>query len=199
MKEAQDDTYRERRGGARLAVLALLLLPLCLPAPAVAQGGAPPATVPGERADARLGPVPEDFTLWYAYGACMDYTFDGGRGRFGRWIRGEAPVEVPVQLTPAEREAIYQEMLRIGFFSFPGEVTVDLRGAATVGTVVPFLRHQLGVRRNGAWQWVRWTEEITSPRTERMEDVRALGRTIRGVLESKPEVKGMPDPGVACL
>lgn len=147
--------------------------------------------------------VPRDFAFVYQYGSCIDFRFDSQTGTFSRHQRyaqpAEPPVQVGVQLSNAEREAIYQEMLGIDFFSLPEEIRINLEGADQIGTVHPQRRHQLDVRRNGAWTRVRWTDQIRYPKAEQMELLRTLGDVISRLVESKEPVRQMPPPAGACL
>jgi hypothetical protein len=105
----------------------------------------------------------------------------------------EPPVRESLDVRPEERQAIFTEMLRIGLFDFPTEITYP--PDVQVVTVTPPSRFRLEARRNGTWTRVSWTSAYAmQPRLAHRDQLETLGRMIQNLIDSRPAVRQMPVP-----
>jgi hypothetical protein len=149
---------------------------------------------------------PSDFQFVWEYAHCSqryrldtrDRTFT--RQRLSGEVDGttkERPVSVPLELRVEEREKVFAEMLRIGFFDFPTEITYP--PDAQVVTVTPPSRFRLEARRNGEWTQVAWTSAYAvQPRSARRDQLEALGQMIQGFIDSRQAARRMPGRVLGC-
>jgi hypothetical protein len=141
---------------------------------------------------------PSDFQFVWEYAHCYQLQrLDTREGTFTRQaLTGEVdggptkepPVRASIAVRPQERQAIFAEMLRIGFFDFPREISFP-RDVQVV-TVTPPSRFRLEARRNGTWTRVSWTSAFSAqPRLARRDQLEALGKMIQGVIDSREPVR----------
>jgi len=153
--------------------------------------------------DAMQSQPPSDFQFVWEYAHCYQlYRLDTRdrtltRQALSREVDGgptkEPPVRMSIDVRREERQAIFTEMLRIGFFDFPTEITYP--PDAQVVTVTPPSRFRLEARRNGRWTRVSWISAYAvSPRSARRDQLEALGQKIQGFIDSRPAVRQMPVP-----
>ena len=144
---------------------------------------------------------PSDFQFVWEYAHCYQlHRLDTRDGTFTRQaLTGEVdggptkepPVRVPINVRLEERQAIFTEMLRIGFFDFPTEITYP--PDAQVVTVTPPSRFRLEARRNGTWTRVSWTSASSvQPRLAGRDQLERLGTMIQGVIDSRTPVRQIP-------
>ena len=154
---------------------------------------------------AMQSPPPSDFQFVWEYAHCHQrYQLDTRDRTFTRQaLRGEVdgatterPVRVSMELRAEEREKVFAEMIRIGFFDFPAEITYP--PDVQVVTVTPASRFRLEARRNGTWTRVSWTSAYAmQPRSARRDQLEVLGQMIQGLIDSRPAVRQMP-AALAC-
>jgi hypothetical protein len=116
------------------------------------------------------------------------------RDTFTRDMVVDPPVTIRLRLTKDDLEAIRGKMDEIGFYDYPRGFRVNVSPGEVVGVVTPFSSYHVKVYSRGALiKELYWDDEIFN-KDERADALRDLFSLIIELIESKPEVKRMPQP-----
>jgi len=165
--------------------------------------------------------VPADFEVVYSYGVygCRLETRAAEFRMSGRLHSPYSPAVVPVTLTTTQRETIYREMMRVGFFEY-GSIPVDyrrvppsppadarfetsatgidvfVRAVPEIGTVVqPSVRHTIEAWRGGTSKSVTWDDQYVGPALSReIEGIRLVIATLQRVLQEHDAIRLLGPP-----
>ena len=165
--------------------------------------------------------TPADFEVVYSYGAygCRLDTRAKEFRMSGALHSPYAPAVVPVALTAAQRDAIYREMVRVGFFEFgtmpvnysrvPAASPVDARfetGATGIDVFVravpasptfvqPSVRHTIEAWRDGTSKSVTWDDQYIGPAlSPQVEGIRLVIARLQQVLLEHDAVRLLGPP-----
>jgi hypothetical protein len=199
-----------------LASLAILILGLvsCVSGPPPAPEATPTqAVVPTFTATLEPSPTiisptstplfeqpPADFAFQFEFGACNTDILDTFENTFTKdMILAEDPdVTIPLPLTDEEMGIIFEEMVFIDFWDYPEQFSIPIPEEGLVQQIEPSSTYRFTVRSGGETKVVEWNDEIVSPSTVEADNLRALIGVIRQILESRPEIQGLPEPNAAC-
>ena len=165
--------------------------------------------------------TPADFEVIYSFGGygCRLDTRAGEFRMSGAPSSPYSPVAVRVTLTPAQRESIYREMVRVGFFE-SGSIPVDYSrvpntapsearfetGTAGIEVLVravpemgvsaqPSVRHTIEASRGGTSKTVTWDDQYVGPALSReMEGIRLVIERLQRVLQEHDAVRLLGPP-----
>lgn len=165
--------------------------------------------------------APDDFEVVYSYGAygCRLDTRVGEFSMSGARSSPHSPASVPVTLTSTQRDTIYREMVRVGFFEY-GSIPVDYSqvpkappsearfetGPAGIEVLVrtvpvmgvsaqPSVRHTIEASRGGTSKVVTWDDQYVGPALSReMEGIRLVIARLQRVIQEIDAVRLLGPP-----
>ncbi|MCJ7621112.1 MAG: hypothetical protein MUP64_12940, partial [Anaerolineae bacterium] len=108
-------------------------------------------------------------------------------------------VTIPIALTDAQMASIYQKMVEINFFDYPEVFEIPVKEGETRGMVTPAPSYRFTVRSGEATKTVAWTDEIVEPTSPEAEALRELIQLLMQVVESHPDIQGLPPSNILCL
>jgi hypothetical protein len=121
------------------------------------------------------------------------------RNTFTRDMVMDPPVTIRLRLTQGDLEAIRGKMEEIGFYDYPRGFRVNISPGEVVGEVTPFSSYHVKVYSRGVLvKELYWDDEIFNW-DERAYALRELFSLVIEIIESKPEVKRMPQPRAGYL
>lgn len=165
--------------------------------------------------------APADFEVVYVYGAygCRLDTRAGEFRMSRRPASPYSPAVVPVALTAAQRDVVYREMARVGFFDYrsipvdylrvstapPPEarfesgatgIEVFVRAVPVVGvTAQPSMRHTIEVWRGGTSKSFTWDDQYAGPALSReIEGIRLVIATLQRVIQETDAIRLLGPP-----
>jgi hypothetical protein len=116
------------------------------------------------------------------------------RDTYTRDMVVDAPRTIRLRLTQGDLEAIRGKMEEIGFYDYPIGFRVNVSPGEAVGMVTPFSSYHIMVYSHGVVvKELYWDDEIFN-KDEKADALRELFSLIIEIIESKPEVKRMPQP-----
>jgi hypothetical protein len=116
------------------------------------------------------------------------------RNTYTRDMVVDPPVTIRLRLTKGDLEAIRGKMDKIGFYDYPRGFRVNVSPGEVVGEVTPFSSYHVKVYSRGVLvKELYWDDEIFNW-DERAHTLRELFSLVIEIIESKPEVKRMPQP-----
>jgi hypothetical protein len=140
-----------------------------------------------------------DFEIVFKYGVKGPYpeprnVLNTLRDTFTRDMVVDPPVTIRLLLTQGDLEAIRGKMDEIGFYVYPRGFRVNVSPGEAVGEVTPFSSYHVKVYSRGVLvKELYWDDNIFN-KDESAEALREFFSLIIELIESKPEVKRMPQP-----
>ncbi len=157
---------------------------------------APPSSTPKPALPAERDP---GFTLRFEYGICYYYVLDTGAGALQRRVPGENLLEVPLALTSAELDTIYQGLLAIDFMSYPERYVTPTSAAETIAKVQPAYQYRLTVQSGSVTHTVAWIDDTLKPNPPEAAALRTFFRQMIGMVEARAEFQALPAARVGCV
>ena len=142
--------------------------------------------------------TPADFALMFEYGMCGTDILDTFANTYTKDMLVEPPVEVPLALSVAELQAIYNKMVEIDFYSYPSDFQIAAPNDQIVAHVTPAMSYRFTVRKGGQFKIVRWTDDIPESADPKAEKLRELARFILQVVQSHVEALQLSTPSAVC-
>jgi hypothetical protein len=138
-------------------------------------------------------PQESDFNFIFKYGVTAKNELDTFKGKFTKDMITDLSITIELSLSEVEKESIYQKMVEIDFFSYPGRFKVNVPPGELTGMVTPYSTYYFKVEYNSQVKELWWGDEITNP-DQKAEKLRELIMLIRNIVESKEEYKQLPEP-----
>jgi len=140
--------------------------------------------------------MPSDFNFVFGFGANAQNQLDTFKNQFTKDMVMDDDITSKITLTKAEKQQIYQNMVAIDLFTYPGDITPSALGNGQpipqVGS--PRTSYYFKVQANGQIKEVRWTDMGVSFDDARTAKLRQLSKTIENIITEKSEFKAMPTP-----
>jgi hypothetical protein len=133
---------------------------------------------------------PKDFAIRLAYGVAGRCSLDTVKGTYTHDMVVDPSVTIPMQLTDAEMDTVYQLVREAKFFSYSKPIRNDghmMRWSPE--TVV-----RLFVRAGGKTREIEFSQPQPVHPDESTRRVKTLMFTIMRMIERKPEYKALPRP-----
>lgn len=141
---------------------------------------------------------PDDFAFNFEYGSCLTNRADTFTNTFRKDMGDQRTRTIPLMLTPVKMETIYRQLVASDFFSYPPVYKVQLPTSGEAAAVTPASRYRWIVRSAGRTTTVAWLDEIVKPNPPEAQRLRDLATLMVNLIESRPEVKQLPQPNVGC-
>jgi len=139
-----------------------------------------------------------NFAFSFAFGTCNTDVLDTFEHTYTREIDFEESVTIPVVLTEAELAKIYRKMVEINFFDYPEVFQIPVKEGETVGMVTPAPSYRFVVRLGEVTETVAWTDEIIEPNSPEADALRELIQALMQIIESHPDIQGLPRSNRLC-
>ena len=142
-------------------------------------------------------PAP-NFAFSFAYGSCFTSTLDTFEQTYTTAVKDGERATVPVSLSDAQMQEIYNKIVAIDFFSYPETFRITYAEDEVVGMVTPAQEYRITVRNGDQTHSVFWIDEITSPTSREADQLRELIQMMMEVIESNPDIQNLPDLNFGC-
>ncbi len=124
---------------------------------------------------------------------------DTETGTLQRRVPGEFLAEVPLALTTAELETLYQGLLAIDFMSYPERYRVPTPEDGIIAQVMPSYQYRLTVHSGAVAHTVAWIDDIVRPNPPEAEALRTFFKQMVQIIQAHPEFQGLPAPNIGCV
>ncbi|KUO58157.1 MAG: hypothetical protein APF84_09140 [Gracilibacter sp. BRH_c7a] len=135
---------------------------------------------------------PQDFAFILKYGIGAHNELNTIEGTFTKDLILAGTTTIPLELSNDELNKIYNEMCKINITLYPEEYKPD-NDSVVQRWVTPCETYELWITYNGKQQQIVWIDSSLSEKTE-AKNLRNLINLITSTIESKEEVKKLPDP-----
>jgi hypothetical protein len=106
-------------------------------------------------------------------------------------------ITISLRLSDDELDSIYQKAMSVGFFDYPSEFVVP--DDQILGYHAPSSSYQLSMTNGELTNSVAWRDDrMTKPDYEKADQLRELMNLIDEIIQSHPEVQGLPGPKAQC-
>lgn len=140
---------------------------------------------------------PQDFAFILKYGIGAKNELDTKAGTYTKDLILSGTISIPLELSTDELTKIYNEMYKIKINNYPEKFKPD-NDAAVQRSVTPCQTYELLLTANGKEQQITWVDSSLSEKTD-ANNLRDLINLIISAIESKEEVKKLPEPRGAYL
>ena len=139
-----------------------------------------------------VGP-PADFAFRFESKPCATTTFDTYTNTYTRVASNEPSIPIPLTLLPKQMAVVYEEIVKIGFFSYQADFRRVVPGpGGETTTTIPSTTYRLEVRSGGMIYTVTYDDKFSSPRSEEADGLLNLFKLIDGFVNDLPDVKRLP-------
>jgi len=118
---------------------------------------------------------------------------DTFHGTFTKNMYRDPPVTINLSLSRDELDQIEHEMIEIGFFKYPREITVSHAKKMYMMTNPP-QSYYFKVKSAYGAKELSWKFGVMDPQDPKVINLQKLISLIEGIIYSKPEVKNLPFP-----
>lgn len=138
---------------------------------------------------------PADFNLVfkYGYGTINKNVLNTFNGTYTWDMVVDPPITIDFSLSDEDMDRIYQKMVEIDFFCYPGEFAIPLPEEGIVGMGTPYQGYYFMVECDNKVKVLRWEDKITN-KNEEADKLRWLTGLIISLIESKDEYWELPSP-----
>ncbi len=118
---------------------------------------------------------------------------DTFKGIFTKDMVNKDPALIMMDLTQEELDVIYQKMVDIDFFSYPGSFHPQFEGSV-IGSTDPFLAYYLEYQNETGSKVVYWDTQFVAPEDTQYKNLRELAHLIVEIIQAKPEYQELSEP-----
>jgi hypothetical protein len=105
-----------------------------------------------------------NFAIRFEYGSCDANVLDTFNGTYTRDMIIEPKITIALQLSDSQVVAIYQKMIEIRFFDYPGIFSIPTPKNGLVRIVMPATQDCITVRNGELNKSLFWLDEIVDPK-----------------------------------
>lgn len=140
--------------------------------------------------------MPSDFNFVFGFGANAQNQLDTFKNQFTKDMVMDKDITTKITLTNTEKQQIYQTMVDIDLFSYPGDITPSTlsNGQPIPQIGSPRTSYYFKVQANSQVKEVSWTDIGENSDDTKTAKLRQLSTMIQDIIESKPEFKAIPTP-----